>query len=165
MTGTDPGHQRYDELAAGYALHALEPDEESQLAAHAAGCARCQAALAEYAATTAALTELAPAVRPRPDLGRDILAAARRTPQEASTASPARPPAAVRPADPAAPLAPDRGHGARFPADAAPRLRPGLPRRARLAAAAAAVAFVAGAGIWAGIAGTSTSGSSPAASC
>jgi anti-sigma-K factor RskA len=160
MTGTDPGHQHYDELAAGYALHALEPDEEWQFAAHAADCARCRAALAEYAAATAALTELAPPVRPRPDLADDILAAARRTRQQTSAPGPARPrpPAAVRPDQPGTISA----LAGRFPADPAPVRR---PRRVLLAAGAATVALAAGIGTWAGVAGTSTGDGTPAAAC
>jgi hypothetical protein len=34
-------HQRYDELAVGWALHALEPEDEAAFARHLSGCARC----------------------------------------------------------------------------------------------------------------------------
>jgi hypothetical protein len=160
MTGTDPGHQHYDELAAGHALHALEPDEEWQFATHAADCARCSAALAEYAAATAALTELAPPVRPRPDLADDILAAARRTRQDTRAPGPARQgaPGGAAPDQPG----PISALAGRFPADPARARR---PRRALLATAAAVVALAAGIGTWAGVAGTSSGGGTPAAAC
>jgi anti-sigma-K factor RskA len=50
MTGSsdDREHERYDELAAGYALSALEPDEEQQFTEHLAQCSRCAATLADF---------------------------------------------------------------------------------------------------------------------
>ena len=43
-------HALYEELAAGYALSALEPDEEQLFELHLAGCTRCELELAEYTA-------------------------------------------------------------------------------------------------------------------
>src|SRR5438045_2977123 len=51
----DP-HDQYRELAAGYALHALEPDDEATLLAHLPTCATCRA---EVDAGQAAVAELA----------------------------------------------------------------------------------------------------------
>lgn len=60
MTAPSP-HERYDELAAGYALAALEPADEQLFAAHLATCAQCQQAVAEHTET---LSHLAYAAQP-----------------------------------------------------------------------------------------------------
>jgi hypothetical protein len=41
-------HDRWEELAAGHALNALEPEETEELTSHLAGCARCRRVLAEH---------------------------------------------------------------------------------------------------------------------
>jgi hypothetical protein len=48
-------HAQYEELAAGHALHALEPEDEQTFLAHLTGCARCERDLAEHTATLAHL--------------------------------------------------------------------------------------------------------------
>ncbi|MDT7544461.1 MAG: hypothetical protein QOE99_571 [Actinomycetota bacterium] len=60
MTAPDP-HERFDELAAGYALYALEPADEQVFRAHLAGCPDCQRAIAEHTET---LSHLAYAAAP-----------------------------------------------------------------------------------------------------
>jgi anti-sigma-K factor RskA len=52
-------HEVWDELAAGYALHALEPDEELAFTTHLAGCERCRATVDEHALVAAQLGALA----------------------------------------------------------------------------------------------------------
>jgi anti-sigma-K factor RskA len=64
-----PGHEEFAELAAGWALHALEPDDESRFSAHLLGCAHCQRAVEAYEGALAELSFLAPAVEPPPRLG------------------------------------------------------------------------------------------------
>lgn len=54
MTRPDP-HASFEELAGGYALHALEPDEEQVFLAHLAACARCERDVAEHEAMLAQL--------------------------------------------------------------------------------------------------------------
>ena len=44
-TGSE--HRAFDELAVGWALHALEPEDEAVLAAHLPGCARCAETITE----------------------------------------------------------------------------------------------------------------------
>lgn len=44
-----------DELAVGYAMHALEPDEEALVRAHVSGCERCQETVRATREVTAAL--------------------------------------------------------------------------------------------------------------
>lgn len=56
MTGP---HERWDELAAGYALDALEPAEEAELMAHLDGCDICNAALHDHEFVAAQLGALA----------------------------------------------------------------------------------------------------------
>ena len=52
-------HDDWDELAAGYALHALEPDEEQRFTEHLAGCDECMAAVREHELVAAQLGSLA----------------------------------------------------------------------------------------------------------
>ncbi|GAC1332417.1 MAG: hypothetical protein NVSMB13_21100 [Mycobacteriales bacterium] len=49
-------HVRWEELAVGYALHALEPADEQAFVRHLAGCAACERAVAE---TDGVMTQLA----------------------------------------------------------------------------------------------------------
>lgn len=67
MNRPDP-HQRFEELAAGHALHALEPEDEQAFLAHLPGCARCQADLDEHTATLAHLAYAPAAAEPPPSL-------------------------------------------------------------------------------------------------
>lgn len=67
MTRHD-AHARYEELAAGHALHALEPEDEQAFVAHLPGCARCERDLAEHEATLAHLAYAPDAAEPPPSL-------------------------------------------------------------------------------------------------
>jgi anti-sigma-K factor RskA len=51
-------HERWEELAAGHALSALEPEEEVELADHLAGCTHCREVLADHAFVAAQLGTL-----------------------------------------------------------------------------------------------------------
>jgi hypothetical protein len=171
MTGGDAAHTEFTELAAGYALNALEPADEQRFLRHAADCPDCGAQLAGFFEVAAALAETAPAAEPDGDLGARILAAARAEP--AGTASgdgapqngarqddaqengarqgDARPGRAVGDSERAGTGAAG-AEVAGSPAPVVP-LRPRQwPRRAVLAAAAALVAI---GGIWGGLAATS----------
>lgn len=68
MSTADTNHASYDELAVGYALSALEPDDEQQFVAHLRGCAVCARALAEHSETLAHVAYAADAVTPPPSL-------------------------------------------------------------------------------------------------
>ncbi len=148
MTDPGPDHARFDELAAGHALHALDPADERWFLHHARQCPQCQQTLADYADVAAELVELTPAAEPSPQLGPRILAAAladdplddHRDTRGAGQV-PNRPGTEAVPDAPAVPL---RRH---------PR-----PRWLKVAAAAAAVTVI-GAGTWAGLA--ASSGNSP----
>lgn len=54
-------HEAYEELVVGYALSALEPEEEQEFLRHLGGCARCEQSLARHRQT---LAHLAYAVEP-----------------------------------------------------------------------------------------------------
>lgn len=54
MTRPD-AHERYEELAAGHALSALEPEDEQVFLQHLGACARCERELAVHNATLAQL--------------------------------------------------------------------------------------------------------------
>lgn len=54
MTGPQP-HERFEELAAGHALAALEPAEAEAFLAHVGACAACERAVAQHAETLAHL--------------------------------------------------------------------------------------------------------------
>lgn len=75
--GTHPpeNHRVFDELAVGWALHALEPEDEAVFAEHLAGCARCAQTVAETSEVMAAMATDLPRSEPSPQL-RDRLRAA-----------------------------------------------------------------------------------------
>jgi anti-sigma-K factor RskA len=64
------------ELTAAYALNALAPDEERAYEEHLRHCARCREELVDLQEAAAALSYLAEAPAPSPDLGDRIVAAA-----------------------------------------------------------------------------------------
>lgn len=156
MTDPRPGHVRFDELAAGYALYALDPDEVLVFLRHARQCGRCQRSLADYADVTAAIADLAPAAEPSPQLAARIMATA------AGGLAPGE-----QPASPAqAPALPGErpGHPGGRPAG---RVLPLHGRRSRLAiaAAVAAAAVIAGGATWGGLAATGAGSPPTLADC
>jgi anti-sigma-K factor RskA len=171
MTDQESDHTVFDELAAGYVLHALEPADEQRFLRHAGQCARCQQTVAEFRMVAGALAETAPPAEPSARLGERIMAAAR-----ADLAQPGH--SAAPPADSGrtdAGTARDGGtasddeaaadQGTAAPGGPTPgrvvplRRRAGRGTSGRLwqkpAAAAAAAVLIAVGGIWAGLAATS----------
>ncbi|AXX29388.1 anti-sigma factor [Actinosynnema pretiosum subsp. pretiosum] len=127
MTG-ESGRCSGEELAAGWALRALGPDEEVAFLAHLPGCARCARVVRETEEVAATIGGAVEQHDPPPRLRARLLAAVE--------AEPVGAPAAVAVA--AAPSAP-----------AAPAVVPLRPRRAwprLLTAAAAALVLLAGTG-------------------
>lgn len=129
--------------AVGWALHALEPDEEIAVAAHIPGCAICQAAVRDTEAVVAGLGAAADPVEPPRELRASLMAAVAETPQ-VPTRRPAvlRPPADA-PTEPGSPAVPRRvgpGDRGRLPAS-------WLSRRGLVVAAMALIAVVAVAGL------------------
>lgn len=155
MTDQRRDHTHYDELAAGYALHALDPAEELEFAGHAEDCPRCLQALADYAEVAAALADTAPAAEPDQHLGDRILAAAAADRSLSNGGRRAGPPTAAggQAGKPPAGVASLRQHQHR---------RRRSPRRLQLAAAAAAV-LIAGGGTWAVLSGNGGAPQAPTA--
>jgi len=121
-------HQRYDELAVGWALHALEPEDEAEFSRHLAGCARCAETVAETTEAMGAMAADLPAAEPSEGLRARLRAAVGATEQ------------VHRPTAPPEPVAPP----------VLPAVVP-APRRRRalsLSLVAAAVAAALGLGVW-----------------
>jgi Anti-sigma-K factor rskA/Putative zinc-finger len=76
-----PEHEDYEALAAGYALHALEPEDEQQLSAHLMNCPTCARLVADTAALGAAFADLLEPEAPPPGLRERVLAAAAASPR------------------------------------------------------------------------------------
>ncbi len=68
----EPGHCEQQELAVGWALHALEPADEAVFRAHLTGCERCQATVRETEEVGAALALGVRQVQPPDVLGERI---------------------------------------------------------------------------------------------
>jgi anti-sigma-K factor RskA len=142
-------HDPFDELAVGWALHALEPEDEALFSAHLPGCERCATTVAETSEVMAAMATDLPQAEPSEELRHRIRAAVEQTEQESrpipEPAAPVEPAAA--PAEPVAtPAQPLRA----VPADPRPAEEP--PSRWRralpLGLVAAAVAAILGLGLW-----------------
>jgi anti-sigma factor RsiW len=128
-------HGTFDELAVGWALHALEPEDEAAFAVHLSGCPRCAATVAETGEVMAALAADLPAAEPSEDLRIRLRVAVAATEQR-----PAEGPAAARPADE------EEARSTRTPS--APEPRPLWRRSLPGALVAAAVATILGLGLW-----------------
>ena len=61
---TPMSHSEFEELAAGYVLGALEPDDEHDFRQHLGGCATCEANVRELEAVVGELAYAAPPVNP-----------------------------------------------------------------------------------------------------
>ena len=151
------------ELAVGWALHSLEPEEEASFSLHLPHCAACQTQVAATEDTAALLGSSVPQIDPPARLRASILDAARataHTPRHAAVDLTAPDLTAVVPAP---------SHGEFRPADAPLGVvdppRSGSARatrtvRARGVLVAAAAVLVLGIGAVAGWAGTTISGDS-----
>ncbi|MFT7837698.1 anti-sigma factor [Saccharothrix sp. BKS2] len=80
-----------EELAVGFAMHALEPDEEARLRDHLPGCARCREAIRATEEVTAALGASVPQLDPPPRLRARLMAAVEQEPQESGPRAVAEP--------------------------------------------------------------------------
>jgi hypothetical protein len=152
-------HEAFDELAVGWALHALEPEDEDAFAAHLAGCGRCARTVAETHDVMAALAMDLPPEEPSGGLRDRLRAAVEETEQLPSPAAPTELPRPevppVRPAERAAARHPAGGlrpapFGELRPprATRVPDTRPAWRRVVPHALVAAAVAAVLTLGAW-----------------
>ena len=87
---TTSAHQRYDDLAAAYALGALDAEERADMEAHLTTCDDCTRVVAGLRATVGTLPMAAPRVEPPAGLRERVLAAVATEARPARGASPAR---------------------------------------------------------------------------
>jgi Anti-sigma-K factor rskA, C-terminal len=135
MTADHTEHAPFDELAVGWALHALEPEDESLFVAHLAGCDRCAGTVAETRDVMSAMATDLPQPEPSEGLLQRIRAAVEQTEQlpEAAAAPAAAPAQSLR-------VVP----GPTRAAEPRSRWRRALP----VGLVAAAVAAILGLGLW-----------------
>jgi hypothetical protein len=127
-------HRAFDELAVGWALHALEPEDEALFAAHLPDCDGCARTVGETTEVMAAMAADLPLAEPSADVGVRLRAAVERT-EQVSTVSPG----------------PALSPGDEVPAPGGGSAAPQLSRWQRVvpsALAAAAVAAIVGLGVW-----------------
>jgi hypothetical protein len=149
-------HEVYDELAVGWALHALEPEDEAVFGLHLPDCARCAQTVAETSEVMAALAVDLPPAEPSAALRERLRAAVERTEQVRRSVLPGVPAApgtsgsslGQRPASWHEEDGPDGGLGTPVLWRPARSRRPDRRGRAPQALAAAAVAVVVGLGVW-----------------
>jgi anti-sigma-K factor RskA len=127
-------HETFDELAVGWALHSLEPEDEALFTPHLAGCDRCARTVAETEEVMAALATDLPPAEPSSELRSRLREAVERTEQ--------LPVHRVRPAPSAG--FPDYDDAREAPAPLAARWRRVLPSLL----AAAAFALIVALGVW-----------------
>src|SRR5688500_7163680 len=66
------GHEVFEELAAGWVLHSLEPDDEARFTAHMQNCPPCQHAVAAYTGALSEIAQSGPGAAPPARLGERI---------------------------------------------------------------------------------------------
>jgi negative regulator of sigma E activity len=130
-------HETFDELAVGWALHALEPEDEAVFTIHLAGCDRCASTVRETVEVMALLATDLPLAEPSADLRSRLRDAVEQTEQVPAQSSSARRPVAT-----GFPQYDD--DGARPPGPPVPPWRRRLPSLL----AAAAVALIVALGVW-----------------
>lgn len=143
----DPAHVEWDELAVGWALRALEPDDEDRFSAHLGSCGRCRASVQDSGRVLTSLVEQLPQQSPSPELRSRLLAEIAKT-RRAPDARPVQQPEPELPDGELIDFA-TAGHrsiarGSRSVSSSRAR----WTRVSTLVAAAAAVLVIAGLGIW-----------------
>jgi len=131
-------HDRFDELAVGWALHALEPEDEAVFTRHLPGCERCARTVLETSDVMAAMAADLPAAEPSDELRRRLAAAVGETEQ-------VRPPERRLAPAPVRAVTPDDAPRASM---LPPARQPGWRRILPMSLVAAAVAAILGLGVW-----------------
>ncbi|MDQ4037602.1 MAG: anti-sigma factor [Actinomycetota bacterium] len=142
----DTAHSEWDELAVGWAVRALEPDDEGRFTAHLRGCERCSASVQDSGRVLAALVEQLPLESPSPQLRTRLLAEIGKTRQ--LDPEQAQPSASATPAGQLIDFEAARGRSLTRRDRTAGGTRSRWMRISTLVAAAAAVLAIAGLGIW-----------------
>jgi anti-sigma-K factor RskA len=167
VTDQASGHSdQFEELAAGYALDALEPADEQAFLRHAGDCPECTRMIASYREVAAAIANVVPPpAEPSPHLADRIMATVRAGLDPHPAPASSEPTAGAAPAEQTV-SQPDATQEPPAQQDTPSEAVPLKPRRRwlRPAAAAAAVAAIAG-GIWGGLAATSGGSAPTVASC
>ena len=149
MTTQQPDHEFFDELAVGWALHALEPEDEAVLARHLPECPRCARTVVETEEVMGAMAADLPSAEPSEGLRdrlRDVVAQTEQVRRPAVPAGATAQPSAATPPEPEP--EPETEPALRVPSPI-PTGRPGsVPQRALLLTLAAAVAGIVGLGLW-----------------
>ena len=83
-------HGEWDALAVGWALSALDPEDEERFAEHLPGCTRCTATVRESLYTVADLAYALPDEAPPPSLKSRLMAAVAAEPRTPGAAPPRR---------------------------------------------------------------------------
>ncbi|MEJ8277419.1 anti-sigma factor [Pseudonocardia spirodelae] len=141
-----------NEQTVGWALHALEPDEEYEVLEHLSTCAECRRLAADVGEVTTGLATAVPQAEPPSSLRASILEQAGRTPQVAPSDRPAPRHARRDEARGPVPAGPERTPAGPTRPPAGPgrgRSRNGWLRRPGrvLAAVAAALVVIVGGGV------------------
>lgn len=146
LENNDTTHVEWDELAVGWALRALEPDDEDRFSVHLYGCQRCQVSVQDSGRVLAAVVEQLPLQSPSPELRSRLLAEVGKTRRNREL-TPA-PPESALPEGEVIDLAAARSHSLASGARVGQGGRRKWTTISRLVAAAAAVLAIAGLGIW-----------------
>jgi anti-sigma-K factor RskA len=141
---TSSEHRVFDELAVGWALHALEPEDEAVFAAHLPGCARCAETISETREAMAAMATDLPSAEPSEELRHRLRAAVADTGQVRRPVGPAPSPAP----DPDGGRPDGAGDAGPVRRVAAGREQPAWRRLLPAALVAAAFAAIVGLGLW-----------------
>jgi len=144
---SDTTHVEWDELAVGWALRALEPDDEDRFSAHLSGCDRCQASVQDSGRVLTALVEQLPVQSPSPELRSRLLAEIGKTRRDRNAAS-LQASEQVLPEGELVDFAAARSRSEARSAHSVRGDRSKWTTISTLVAAAAAVLVIAGLGIW-----------------
>jgi hypothetical protein len=136
-------HRAFDELAVGWALHALEPEDETAFSAHLPGCTRCAQTVVETEGVMASMAADLPRSEPSGRLRERLHAAVAATEQVARLPEEPEQPREPEPTRPVA-----TGFPGYRPAALPPEPPPLRRRIPALALGAAAVAAIVGLGLW-----------------
>ncbi len=98
MTTNADNHGEFSGLAVGWALHALEPDDEERFSAHVAECSECRAIVADVTTTLGEIVYAVPDAEPPAGLRERVLSAASEVPQDVGTPPVERVPRILSPA-------------------------------------------------------------------